>query len=60
MKNNAVKADKSTAQVEPLLTSKEYLVILKSLQTTYPKCFTVSNTPPIPLALGIHKQLLTS
>ena len=59
-KNSTLKAVQSTPQAEILLTSEEYLAILKSLQTTYPKCFTISNTPPMPLALGIHKQLLAS
>ena len=59
-KNSTLKAVQSTPQAEILLTPEEYLAILKSLQTTYPKCFTVSNTPPMPLALGIHKQLLAS
>lgn len=58
LKNNAVKADKSTAQVDPLLTSEEYSSILKYLQKTYPKCFSPVN--PLPLAVGIHKQLLLS
>ena len=60
VKNNAVKADKSTAQVEPLLTSEEYLVILEYLQKNYHKCFPARNTHPLPLAIGIHKQLLVS
>ena len=60
LKINIVKTDQSTPQVELLLTHEEYLAILEYLQKTYPKCFPVSNTPLLPLAVGIHKQLLAS
>jgi sRNA-binding protein len=59
LKINTVKTDQSTLQAGILLTPEEYLVILKHLQTTYPKCFPAKTTP-LPLAVGIHKQLLAS
>ncbi|WP_367364666.1 ProQ/FINO family protein [Candidatus Tisiphia endosymbiont of Nedyus quadrimaculatus] len=43
------------ARPKILLSKDEYTNILNLLQTTYPKCFT---TPPTPLAIGIHKELL--
>jgi predicted transposase/invertase (TIGR01784 family) len=58
LKNNAVKADTPTPQAE-ILTPEEYSAILKYLQNTYPKCFSAGATP-LPLAVGIHKQLLAS
>lgn len=59
LKINTIKTDQSTLQAGILLTPEEYLVILKHLQTTYPKCFPAKTTP-LPLAVGIHKQLLAS
>ena len=43
-----------------MLIHEEYSSILEYLQKTYSKCFPVGNTPPLPLAVGIHKQLLAS
>lgn len=60
LKINTVKTDQSTFQAGTLLTPEEYLVILEYLQKNYPKCFSARNTHPLPLALGIHKQLLVN
>ena len=57
-KNSTLKTGQSIPQAEMLLTPEEYLAILKHLQTTYPKCFVPVN--PLPLAIGIHKQLFLS
>lgn len=35
-----------------------YLKILEYLQTHYPKTFPAAPQPPVPLAIGIHEQLL--
>ena len=58
LKINTVKVGQSTTQAKILLTPEEYSAILKYLQKTYPKCFAPIN--PLPLAVGIHKQLLVS
>ena len=58
LKINTVKVGQSTTQAMILLTLEEYSAILKHLQKTYPKCFAPIN--PLPLAVGIHKQLLVS
>lgn len=58
LKINTVKTGQSTPQADILLTPQEYSSILEHLQTTYPKCFVPVN--PLPLAVGIHKQLLLS
>ena len=60
LRNGTAKTDQSTPQVEALLTHEEYLAMLEYLQKTYPKCFSARDTHPLPLALGIHKQLLAS
>ena len=60
LRNGTAKTDQSTPQVEALLTHEEYLAIVEYLQKTYPKCFSARDTHPLPLALGIHKQLLAS
>lgn len=39
-----------------LMPKEEFQEKLKYLQTKYPKCFT---TPPSPLAIGIHKELIS-
>jgi predicted transposase/invertase (TIGR01784 family) len=60
LKINTVKTGQPSFHTEILLTHEEYLAIVEYLQKNYPKCFPARNTPPLPLALGIHKQLLAS
>lgn len=56
-KHNLASNGKAIVKAQELLTPKEYSLILEYLKKTYPKCFSTNNTP-LPLAVGIHKQLL--
>ena len=55
-KNN-IKSNNDKVKKQSLISDEGYLAILKYMQEHYPKCFP-SEAPPLPLALGIHNQLL--
>lgn len=51
-----IKAPTPKALKKAFISKEAYLEILKYLQMNYPKCFSIES--PLPLAVGIHKQLL--